>query len=273
MRSGRCPRSMTMPARRSFPAAPTGSSITYWYPFLPFAPTRAPRRVVRRITSGHPRSSASSTWRSQDQLDELAGQIEAARKEFPDWTAGDVLLALVRCRAGGMTRPERWSPGFSTTSRRTRSPRLRPTDCTLAWALGLELEKHAATRDLALTVYERSLDDPYAFSHFVFSPIRFPLGGWLISTPRDGRSEDARAALLRLVRHHRVSPRAMLEHVIKRYRMACFAGASPASWSSSDSRATPCPSFRRRSRSPTIPTLPARRAQNRAEQSPPPAPR
>ena len=46
----------------------------------------------------------------RDQLDQLAGEIEAARKKMPAWTAGDVLLALVRCRAGRYDEARRLVP-------------------------------------------------------------------------------------------------------------------------------------------------------------------
>ena len=37
---------------------------------------------------------------SQGKLDELAAQVDAARKTMPGWTAGDMIRALIDCRLG-----------------------------------------------------------------------------------------------------------------------------------------------------------------------------
>ena len=83
-------------------------------------PQRRPRRrptVVRAVVSlpqhGARRPSAARSRRSRaraarfldlaaarGRLDELARDIAAARKDRPDWTAGDFYLAMIDCRSG-----------------------------------------------------------------------------------------------------------------------------------------------------------------------------
>ena len=134
-------------------------------------------------------------------LDELASEIETARKKLPAWTAGDALLALVLCRAGTLsTRLKRWSESFPRRSKRTRSRRPVPNLFYAYSAIAQELEQNAASRELATRVYENALSTPYSFLQFRFERSQTPLGRLVDLYRREGRIEDARRSLLNLVR-------------------------------------------------------------------------
>ncbi len=82
------------------------------------------------------------------QLETLKGAIENARKTMPEWRAGEVLLALLYCRLGR----------FEQTRRGLEPLLEKKPDANIPsnayWVVGEELENHAATRDLAYTLYE-----------------------------------------------------------------------------------------------------------------------
>ncbi len=96
---------------------------------------------------------------SQGRLDELSAKVDAARKALPQWKAGEVVRALVDSRLGRFDRTKELITRFLE---QTQDEILTTT---VYGTIGSELEDHAATRDLALAVYESSIyrqsGDPY----------------------------------------------------------------------------------------------------------------
>ena len=201
------------------PKGPTGSSLDSWYPFLPFTlyasgATGGPMYQVRPTAIIRFLDLAAR----QGRLDELAGQIEAARKAFPEWTAGAAVLAMVRCRAGDFEQTGTLVPMLFDQIKKDPVASSSAYGLYACWAVGMELEKQAATREMATTVYERSLALPYALLLFRFQSDQLPALRLIDLYARDGRRDDARAALLRLA-GTKSFPENMLDTVIKRYRM------------------------------------------------------
>ena len=143
-------------ARRSFPGPPRRDLVRAVVS-VPAA-WRCPSAATGRDRSQTAASRLLDLAEARGQLDELAGEIEAARKDRPDWTAGDVYLAMVRCRAGRYDEARALVRKLADPkTQKDRSLDVPSTRCTPAWALGSELEA-IPTRldDLALTVYERA---------------------------------------------------------------------------------------------------------------------
>ena len=126
---------------------------------------------------------------SQGKLDELATQIEAARKEMPAWKAGTVLAALVESRFGRADRAQTLVRQFFAESKD------EPLTSNVFWVIGLELENHALTRDLAVEAYEKSLkiDDDDMNNRRNFGG---PAKRLVTLFSRDNRLEDARRVIL-----------------------------------------------------------------------------
>ena len=206
------------------PKGPTGSSIIPWYPFLPIipvviAPTNDPTNRIAQPAIARLLDLAAS----QRRLDELGGQIEAARKAVPDWTAGDFILAMVRCRAGAHDEAGKLVHKLLGPTLNSAGAPPAAYGLYASWALGLELEKQTATRGLAMTVYERSLGDPYALMLFRFQSDQLPIQRLVDLYASDGRSDDARVALLKLAGNKNF-PQNMADTLIKRYRLDGLSG-------------------------------------------------
>jgi hypothetical protein len=126
---------------------------------------------------------------SQNRLEELTGQIEAARKKFPNWAAGKALLALTYCRSG------RYDDCKKLVHEVIDLSKDETITNTVLWVIGSELENHGATRDLAVALYEGCLttraDNPYTFLQLDSSPIKRLVNLYT----REGHKEDARRVL------------------------------------------------------------------------------
>ena len=116
------------------------------------------------------------------------------------------------------TRRRSRSESSSTSSRTILFPRLPPTVSTAWWAIGRELEQHAATRDLAVTAYENSLKSPYAYLQLRFDSEQIPMRRLVDIYVRDGRREDARLSLLNFVANFRF-PEGFSDELINSYRL------------------------------------------------------
>ncbi len=96
---------------------------------------------------------------SQGRLEELSAQVDAVRKALPNWTAGDVVRAMVDCRLG------RFDQAQAVVRRFLDQTKDEPLSTNVFGVIGGELEDHAQTRDLALDLYETSIyrtaTDPY----------------------------------------------------------------------------------------------------------------
>jgi tetratricopeptide (TPR) repeat protein len=207
------------------PRSPSPASTLHWYPFLPTGSTVGATNLVEIRQSAASRLLDLAERRGR--LDQLAGEIESARKNLPDWSAGDVLLALVRCRAG------RYDEARVLTRRALENIRKDSIASTpvyawyAAWALASELENHEATRELALTVYADSLDDPYSFLQFRFEQEKVPFRRLVNLYASEGRNEEARHALLKIPRREKF-PDAYPEELIRLYRVFIRFRVAPA---------------------------------------------
>ena len=131
---------------------------------------------------------------SQGKLDELAAEVENTRKELADWTAGNVLEALIDCRRGH----------YDEAQRRIRQFLDQSKDDYLStyvyWCIGEELENHARARDLAVTAYESALnrpsEDPYSRLNFDSGPAK----RLVTLYERENRLEDAHRVLVDFAR-------------------------------------------------------------------------
>ena len=136
---------------------------------------------------------------AQGTLEAMRDQVAAARKKLPEWTAGDVLLALVECRLG---RFEQVRQGLHALLEKKSGAAIPSDVCSI---VGAELENHAATRDLALTIYESALEhpdnDPYNRLQFNYGP-----AARLIKLyERDHRDDDLRRLLINSARSDQAS--------------------------------------------------------------------
>ena len=164
--------------------------------FVPITQWNSIARILSYNSDGRMNSIISRLLNlaaSQGKLDELSAQVDAARKELPDWKAGNVFRALIDCRLGR----------YDQAKTEVRQFLDEVKDDTVAynvfWVLGSELENHAATRDLGVTAYEASVkrmaeDSNSSQFDFEYGPARR-----LVSIyARDNRREDARKILVRI---------------------------------------------------------------------------
>ena len=125
------------------------------------------------------------------QLEQLKDQIEVAHKKLPEWVAGEILGALIDCRLGRTDQARR---GLRALLEKKPDANIQSN---VYWIVGEELENHAATRDLAYTVYEAALnrtdDDPYSRLQFNNGPAARLMSLY----ERDHRIEDLRRLLLK----------------------------------------------------------------------------
>ncbi len=204
------------------PRVPLPDSYLYWYPFLPPSSTRLSFDALQTAAS-----RLLDLAESRDQLDQLAGEIEAARKRITNWTAGDVLLAMVRCRAGRYDEVKRLVPRALENLKKDPIASSTTYGWYAAWALGLELENRDETRDLALTVYADSLDNPYAFLQFRLVSEKVPYRRLVHLYISEGRYEEARRALLRVALREKKFPDSYAEQTVKLYRAVLLFWVAP----------------------------------------------
>ena len=132
---------------------------------------------------------------SQGRLEELSAQVDAVRKALPNWTAGDVVRALVDCRLG------RFDQSQAVVRRFLDQTKDEPLSTNVFGAIGGEFEDHAQTRDLALDLYEASIyriaDGPYYRLNFNEGPAKRLVAIYV----SEGRIDDARRVLLDFVKY------------------------------------------------------------------------
>lgn len=132
---------------------------------------------------------------SQGRLDELSAQVDAAQKAMPHWKAGRVVRALVDGRLGRFDRTKELIAGFLDETRD------EPLTTTVYSTIAAELEDHAATRDLAMQVYEcgvyRPCTDTYNRLDLDSNCARRLVTIYM----REDRPEDARRILVDMVRN------------------------------------------------------------------------
>ncbi len=194
------------------PRKPSPASIVDWYPFLPLNRGANSTEIVPPVAARLIDLAASRA-----QLDQLADEIASARQAMPAWTPGDVLLAMVRCRAGRYDEVKRLVP--QALERIKKDPIASPATYAwyAEWAMGSELEKHDATRELAVTVYQASLDSPYSFLQFRLDQEKVPVRRLIGLYLSDGRNDEARHSLLKILGQNKF-PDAYPEETIRLFR-------------------------------------------------------
>lgn len=129
---------------------------------------------------------------ARGRLDDLATEVEAARKEIPAWTAGDVVLSLIRLRQ------ERYSEAQPAIDRYLKENKDDASFTTVCGVIGDELERHGETRGQAVGVYEKAIavdtDDVRSYRDDALSPSTRLVNIY----KNDNRPEDARRLLLRI---------------------------------------------------------------------------
>ena len=133
-------------------------------------------------------------------LGSLIEKVEIARKKVPGWKEADLVQALVLCRsdqydlARGL-----FSRGIEALRKEQAADSMLSRQMVY-WTLGMELEKHQATRDLAFAAYEACLADPdaYYLFRFVQAAEQLPVRRLTKLAAETGRRDRARRALLDL---------------------------------------------------------------------------
>ncbi len=204
------------------PRSPSPASLMHWYSFLP------PISATNAIENGPPAAlRLLDLAERRDQLDQLAAEIEAARKTMPEWRVGDVLLALVRCRAGRYDEVKRLVPRALESLKKDPIASNNSYAWYAAWAMGIELENHEATRNLAMAVYEESIIQPYSFIQFRLHTDKAPFRHLVHLYTSEGRREDARHALLGMASGESKFPDSYDDESIKVFRLLTLVAVAP----------------------------------------------
>ena len=127
----------------------------------------------------------------RDQLKTLASDVEQARQQFPNWKAGEVLLALIDLRR------ERVTAGRDSLV--ALLPTLRPvmeTSPLIPWEIANELARHDLSFDAAISYYEAALHERGIEAWTASSS---PVRGIIQTLAERGRKTDARRMLLALL--------------------------------------------------------------------------
>jgi tetratricopeptide (TPR) repeat protein len=125
-----------------------------------------------------------------NRLAKLREDIAATITQFPRWLAGPVMLTVIDLRMGKqIDAAAELRPMLTASARDNYQLRYG------RWIIGQELEAHAATKDLAIQLYERATvsDEQDLNDQFQFSP-----APRLVHLYKEaGRLEDARKVLMR----------------------------------------------------------------------------
>ncbi len=173
--------------------------------------TQSPPPVLRLLDLAEERNS----------LGRLIENIEVARKKAPGWKTADAMLALVLCRAGQFDLARGLVPKAIDSLRKDQAPGTAPVVKVMAFAtIGLELEKHEATRDLAFTAFDACLTDPHALLQFRYMSAshRLPVRQYVAVALQLDRRDEARRTLRGLARAEWSDP-SYSEDVVKILRM------------------------------------------------------
>ncbi len=127
----------------------------------------------------------------RDQLKTLASDVEKARQQFPNWKAGEVLLALIDLRRGRVA--------AGRDSLVALLPTMRPvmkTSPLIPWEIANELARHDESFDAAVQYYEAALHERGIEAWTASSS---PVRGIIQTLAERGRKTDARRMLLALL--------------------------------------------------------------------------
>jgi tetratricopeptide (TPR) repeat protein len=178
------------------------SPFQYYYPFM----------WPNLIASGPPSVPAAQTQpavlrfldlaESQGSLDRLADEIDLTRKRIPDWKVAEALQAMVLSRAGRFDEARPLVPRAIESLQKDETQSIDNYKVLIYWALALELERHAPTRDLAFAAYLACAGDPYGYLQFrtLRATTLLPVRQIVPLAIKLGRQAEARGALSRQAR-------------------------------------------------------------------------
>ncbi len=128
---------------------------------------------------------------NRDQLKTLAGEVERGRQQFPQWTAGQVLLALIDLRRGRVaTGRDALIELLPTLSK------LAQNSPAIPWEIADELARHDESYEAGIRYYEVALRDRGIEA---WTSSTSPVRGIIQSLAARGRTADARRMLLSLL--------------------------------------------------------------------------
>jgi tetratricopeptide (TPR) repeat protein len=131
----------------------------------------------------------------QGKLDPLAGEVEKALSRSPEWEGGRALLAMLDARRGRVEAAKRSMQAI------LKAHEKEPVPMMPAWVIGQEFESYAPTKDVALALYEGTVEDKSNDPNRAFRQLNFSPARRLIAIyRRDGRADEARALVARHVR-------------------------------------------------------------------------
>ena len=166
------------------PSTTSFQSLNQWYPTFQIVSYTPGGRTVS-VTSQFLDSAES-----HGALETLRDQVAAARKKLPEWTAGDLLGALLDCRLGRFDQARRGLQPLLDKKPDSAIP------SNVYWIAGEQLENHAATRDLAYAIYEAAVNrtDDDGFNRLQFNT--GPASRLIKLYERDHRIDDLRRLLV-----------------------------------------------------------------------------
>lgn len=125
----------------------------------------------------------------RNDLEPVATELSTAVKNFPQWTGGKLLLALVEARRG---QPDQARAAIEELL----ADRQAPLPSYACWVAGQELENRGQLSELAMKLYESTIDNSDVRLDYSYSPLKRLVGIY----HQAGRDEDARALVLKLAR-------------------------------------------------------------------------
>ena len=134
-----------------------------------------------------------------DRLEDVTRQVEAAHKALPGWAPADAMLALFHARAGNFGEARARALKFFDHMKTDAVESSTAGAVNALWTVGIELEEHPATRDLAMTAFEDAVGSPFGFAVSSRSALQSPAHRLVDLRLREGRPDKARDALLGMV--------------------------------------------------------------------------
>ncbi len=125
----------------------------------------------------------------RNDLESVEAELKTAVKNFPQWTGGKLLLVLVQTRRG---QPDQARAAIEELLANRRSP----LPSYVCWVAGQELENRGELSDLAIKLYESTIDNADVRLDYSYSPLKRLVGIY----HQAGRDEEARALVLKLAR-------------------------------------------------------------------------
>ena len=118
--------------------------------------------------------------------------------QVPSWRLGDPIKLMALCRARRFEEARAIFSQAIESVQKDNNEVASSYKSLILWAIALELERHAETRDLALSAYGASLLDPGAYVDYrlVDTAVRLPVRALAPLAVRLGKRAEARRVLL-----------------------------------------------------------------------------